>query len=239
MGNTGATRWVVVVLGGSIAATAMAVVERDHLDDPRVRVLASDRVDVDGRGIDDQAAVVAALLRQWREEGYGLHVSLARLPGVGRPVEDVWRDALPRPTPVVGLTVPSLDPADPWRADLVGSVHIALSRGQVDVVDDTVSRVLTDWTTTRAVAYDSGDSPVPGDPTGRALPVALALHHSHPDRQARIYSAVGYRIPRTPWPDPYPRIRAGGRLGLHSTEPVVADIADIYRAAELRYRYGR
>lgn len=239
-----ACRWVVVVLGGPIGATAAAAVERAHLDDPEVRVLSSTRLDDTGLSIDDQAAAMADLMTQWRADQHSLLVSLSRLPGVGRAIEDVWQQAMPHGVPVVAHPVPSLDVADPWRADLAAEVHLALSRRHVHL-DDDLRRLLADWATARATTYDHADSPVPGDPTGLALPIALALHRSDPDQQIRVVSPAGVsmrdvRARAGAW-NPYTaRLGRSFRPVRHDgSGPVIVDsVQDLVRDAERRFYRG-
>lgn len=239
-----AVRWVVVVLGGPIGVTAAAAVERDHLDAAEVRVLSSTRLDDTGLPIDDQAAALADLMAQWRAERHSLLVSLSRLPGVGRAIEDAWRQAMPHGVPVVAHPVPSLDVDDPWRADLAAEVHLALSRRHVHL-DGELRRLLTDWTTTRTTTYDHADSPVPGDPTGLALPIALALHRSDPGQQIRIFSPVGVsmrdvRARAGAW-NPYEeRLDRGFRPDQHDTSGphLVDSLHDLVRDAERRFFRG-
>lgn len=207
------TWWLAVCIGGPIRPTGAALCERPG--DGSATLHSAIRLDSSGLSEDEQAAALADQVAE-RAARAPLVVILARAAGVGRDLEQLWRDAMPRRSAVRPCPLPrGAEESGRAREDLVTAVYLARSRRQL-YADAEVNAALDTYISQRPAPYGETLDPHDCDPQGIAVPCALAVHHSDPSRQTTIHAATDRRaIDRSRWSSPpySPGVPAPGQIG--------------------------
>lgn len=192
------TWWLAVCIGGPIRPTGAALLERSG--DGSATLHSAIRLDTSGLSEDQQAAVLADQVAE-RAAREPLVVILARAAGVGRDLEQLWRDAMPPRSAVRSCPLPrGAEESSRAREDLVTAVYLARSRRQL-YADAEVNAALDTYISQRSAPYGETLDPHDSDPQGIAVPCAVAVRYSDPGQQTTVHAATGYRIDRrAQWP---------------------------------------